>query len=256
MDETLERILVIDDDRELCALLAEYLKPNGFEVEEAYDGEEGIEMALSRKYCLLVLDVMLPGRLNGFNILQYLHARTAVPILMLSARGDEVDRIDGLEMGADDYLPKPFNPKELLARIRTILRRSKSGTEEMTEGAGLAGGPGVRFKVGDVELDYGNRIAYCANEPVELTTMEFNLLEVLLQNAGQVMARDKLARCILDRTFLPYDRSIDVHVSKLRKKLGRRRCGMERIKTIRGAGYFYTLSPSSESDENDSSCMP
>jgi two-component system response regulator CpxR len=247
MDEPLERILVIDDDRELCSLLAEYLKPDGFEVEEAHDGKKGMEMALSRKYSLLVLDVMLPGSLNGFSVLQLLRAKTAVPILMLSARGDDVDRILGLEMGADDYLSKPFNPREFLARVRTILRRSRSLTQES-----IGSTSAVRYKVGDVELDSGARVAYYENEPVELTSMEFTLLEVLLRNAGQVVTREKLASDVLDRTLSPYDRSIDVHISKLRKKLGHRNCGTERIKAIRGLGYVYTVPSSSESELNDS----
>jgi len=156
---------------------------------------------------------------------------------MLSARGDDVDRILGLEMGADDYLSKPFNPREFLARVRTILRRSRSSTQESSTGGAIA----VRYKVGNVELDSGARVAYYENEPVELTSMEFTLLEVLLRNAGQVVTREKLASDVLDRTLSPYDRSIDVHVSKLRKKLGHRNCGTERIKTIRGLGYVYTV---------------
>jgi two-component system response regulator CpxR len=241
MDQSLEHILVIDDDKELCSLLVTYLKPEGFEVEEAHDGKKGIEMALSRKYSLLVLDVMLPGRLNGFNVLQHIRVKTALPILMLSARGEDIDRIVGLEMGADDYLSKPFNPRELLARIRTIIRRSRSVIEEV-----ITGEHTVRYKIGDTELDCGTRVAYCANEPVKLTAVEFHLLEVLIQNAGQVVTRDKLTKDVLDRTLSPYDRSIDVHVSKLRKKLGHRSCGTERIKAIRGSGYIYTIPSSSE----------
>jgi two-component system response regulator CpxR len=241
MDQSLERILVIDDDKELCSLLATYLKPEGLEIEEAHDGKRGLEMALSRKYSLLVLDVMLPGRLNGFNVLQHIRANTDLPILMLSARGEDTDRIAGLEMGADDYLPKPFNPRELLARIRTILRRSGSGNQEIIEGASA-----VRYRIGDVELDCGTRVAYCAGQPVELTAVEFDLLEMLIKNAGQVVTREKLTKDVLDRILSPFDRSIDVHVSKLRKKLGHRSCGTERIKAIRGSGYIYTISSSSE----------
>jgi two-component system response regulator CpxR len=248
MDQSLERILVIDDDKELCSLLATYLKPEGLEIEEAHDGKRGIEMALSRKYSLLVLDVMLPGRLNGFNVLQHIRAKTDLPILMLSARGEDTDRITGLEMGADDYLPKPFNPRELLARIRTILRRSGSINQEIIEGTSA-----VRYKIGDVELDCGTRVAYCANEPVKLTSVEFHLLEVLIQNAGRVVTRDKLTKDVLDRTLSPFDRSIDVHVSKLRKKLGHRICGTERIKAVRGSGYIYTISASSDEEMQEGS---
>ena len=236
MDSPSERILVIDDDRELCSLLAEYLKPEGFNVETAYNGEMGMDMALSGKYRLLVLDVMLPGRLNGFDVLQRLRAKTTIPVLMLSARGEDVDRIVGLEMGADDYLAKPFNPRELLARVRTILRRSQNGTR------GSIDATAVRYKVGDVELDSGTYTAYCAGEPVELTVVEFRLLEVLLRNAGRVVIREDLAKEALERALSPYDRSIDVHVSKLRKKLGQGSTGSERIKAIRGSGYMYMAS--------------
>ena len=248
MDQSLERILVIDDDKELCSLLATYLKPEGLEIEEAHDGKMGIEMALSRKYSLLVLDVMLPGRLNGFKILQHIRAKTVLPVLMLSARGEDIDRITGLEMGADDYLSKPFNPRELLARIRTILRRSGSGNQEIIEGASA-----IKYRVDDVELDCGTRIAYCANAPVKLTAVEFHLLEVLIQNAGQVVTRDKLTKDVLDRTLSPFDRSIDVHVSKLRKKLGHRSCGTERIKAVRGSGYIYTISSSLDKELQEGS---
>lgn len=248
MDEPLERILVIDDDRELCSLLAAYLSKEGIEVEEAHDGMAGIKMALNRQYSLLVLDVMLPGRTNGFDVLQQIRAKTAVPILMLSARGEDIDRIVGLEMGADDYMPKPFNPRELLARIRSILRRSK------TESQGVANPLyAVKYSVGDVVLDCGARVAYCANKPIDLTSVEFHLLEVLIQHAGQVVTRDKLMQEVLDRNLSPYDRSIDVHVSKLRKKLGHKNCGTERIKSIRGAGYIYTISSSDVNNLHENS---
>jgi two-component system response regulator CpxR len=236
MDQSFNRILVIDDDIELCSLLAAYLKQEGLETEEAHDGKAGIEMTLSRRYSLLVLDVMLPGRLNGFDVLQKIRAKTAIPILMLSARSDDVDRIVGLEMGADDYMPKPFNPRELLARIRSILRRSRTERQEIVEIANA-----IRYKVGDVEVNCGTRLAYCANEPVKLTAAEFHVLKLLIQNAGQLVTRDKLTREALDRTLSPYDRSIDVHVSNLRKKLGSRNGQTERIKAIRGLGYVYTV---------------
>lgn len=246
MNQSSERILVIDDDKELCSLLTKYLKPEGLEVDEAHDGKAGIEMTLSGKYSIIVLDVMLPGRLNGFNVLQRIRTETTLPVLMLSARGEDIDRITGLEMGADDYLAKPFNPRELLARIRTVLRRSVSGNQE-AEDTGTA-----RYRVGDVELDCRARVAYCANEPVRLTAVEFQLLEVLIQNAGKVVTREKLTQEVLDRTLSPFDRSIDVHVSRLRKKLGQGSGGMERIKAIRGAGYIYTVSAASNSEPPNS----
>ncbi len=235
-----ERILVIDDDKELCSLLIDYLKPEGFIVEEAHDGEKGIEMALGNAYSLVVLDIMLPGRFDGFDVLQKVRAKSMVPILILSARGDDIDRIAGLEMGADDYLPKPFNPRELLARIRTILWRFGKGLREVK----ISGA--VKYVLGDIELDSGALVAYCAGERVELTTVEYQLLEVLLHNAGQVVPRDDLALKVLGRSLSPFDRSIDVHISRLRKKLRPDCHGVERIKAIRGQGYMYTLSPSSD----------
>jgi two-component system response regulator CpxR len=239
----MEKILIIDDDKELCELLAEYMKPEGFDLESAHDGNAGIEKILSRKYCMVVLDVMFPGGRNGLAVLQYVRARTDTPILMLTARGDDVDRIVGLEMGADDYLAKPFNPRELLARIRAILRRSKQGHQNVWSGI-----EAVRHRIGDVELDAGMRVVFHRGDRVELTSVEFDLLEVLLRNAGHVVSRDELTKKVLNRSLSPYDRSIDVHVSKLRRKLGHESCGTDRIKAIRGTGYMYVL-PSLQMDE-------
>lgn len=234
MDGQPERILIVDDDRELCSLLAEYLKPEGFILDYAFEGEEGLKMALGRSYSLIILDVMLPGQLNGFNVLQLIRAKIEMPILMLSARGEDVDRITGLEMGADDYLSKPFNPRELLARIRTILRRSSPGLHI------LVGENSASYKIGDLELDTGSRCVQCADRPVELTSVEFGLLELLIKNAGQVLTREHLTVEVLGRSLSPYDRSVDVHISKLRKKLGPDSSGHERIKSVRGSGYIYT----------------
>jgi DNA-binding response OmpR family regulator len=237
MDGHQERILIIDDDRELCSLLAEYLKREGFTVDNASQGKEGFELAIAGHYSLIILDVMLPGQLNGFNVLLLIRAKTAVPVLMLSARGEHVDRIAGLEMGADDYLAKPFNPRELLARIRTILRRSSTdqpviiGSEKIT-----------CYKIGDLDLDTSSRRVQCANKLVELTSVEFGLLTLLIKSAGQVLTRDHLTYEVLGRSLLPYDRSIDVHISRLRKKLGSDSSGNERIKSIRNSGYVYTTS--------------
>ena len=229
MKENMEHILIIDDDRELCSLLAEYLKQENFLIEAVYDGKEGLDAAVNGKYNMIILDVMLPGQLNGFNILQMVRARTAVPILMLSARGEDIDRIVGLEMGADDYLPKPFNPRELLARIRTILRRSSSAHHV------ISGENRYVYNIGDLELDTNTRQVKCSNNPVDLTSVEFELLKQLIKNAGQVLSRDQLTSDVLGRELSPYDRSIDVHISKLRKKLG-----YDRIKSVRGSGYVYT----------------
>ena len=236
MTQAMELILVIDDDRDLCELLDEYLTREGFWVETAYDGEKGIDKALAETYGVIVLDIMLPGKYDGYDVLKQIRARTSTPVLMLTARGDDVDRIVGLEMGADDYLPKPFNPRELVARLRAVLRRSKPGT-----GTVSAGMTSVRHRVGDVEMDLGTRTVIRAGEPVELTSVEFALLEMLLFKAGHMVTRDDLAKTALGRSLTPYDRSIDVHVSKLRKKLGRENGGAERIKSIRGSGYIYVL---------------
>ena len=225
-----DRILVIDDDVELCSLVSEYLRPEGFQVESAHDGNSGLTRALSGEHMLVVLDVMLP-RLNGFDVLRKLRDNSRIPVLLLTARGEDVDRIVGLEIGADDYLPKPFNPRELVARIRAILRR--------TRGKGETAVPEV-IRVGDVELDPATRSVNHRGKAVELTSVEFGLLQVLLREAGRVVTREALVDEVLGRKFSPFDRSIDMHVSKVRKKLGD--SGSEDyIKTIRGAGYIFAL---------------
>ena len=227
----MDRILVIDDDVELCSLVTEYLKPEGFQVEAVHDGKTGLNRALSGDHLLVVLDVMLPG-LNGFDVLRRVRDGSRVPVLLLTARGEDVDRIVGLEIGADDYLPKPFNPRELVARIRAILRRTHSA-------AGEALVPDI-IKVGDVELDPARRSVHHHGKPVELTSVEFGLLQVLLREAGRVVTREALVDEVLGRKFSPFDRSIDMHVSKVRKKLGDTDAE-DHIKTVRGAGYIFAL---------------
>jgi two-component system, OmpR family, response regulator CpxR len=237
MEQLKESILVIDDDQALCELLAEYLTNDGFTIDLAHDGREGLEKALGGRYSLFILDVMLPGGQNGFTVLQNIRAKTDTPVLMLTARGEEVDRIIGLEMGADDYLPKPFNPRELLARIHAILRRIKSlRTEE------VSGSAGKRYKIDDVELNYSARVVLRAGVSVEVTAVEFSILDKLMRNAGELVTRDELAREVLGRPLSPYDRSVDVHVSRLRKKLSSDDGKTERIKSIRGSGYIYVSS--------------
>jgi two-component system, OmpR family, response regulator CpxR len=227
------RVLVVDDDRELCELLERYLGGEGFVVESVSDGETGIARAAAGVADVIVLDVMLPG-LDGFETLRRLRAACNVPVLMLTARGDEVDRIVGLEIGADDYLPKPFNPRELAARLRAILRRADSdGTLGSSE-------PRV-LRVDDLEIDLGARTATCGGVQVRLTGTEFSLLELLSRNAGQVTTREQLSREVLERRPSALDRSLDVHVSNLRRKLGPRADGDERIKTVRGRGYVLTV---------------
>jgi two-component system, OmpR family, response regulator CpxR len=226
-----ERILVVDDDVELCSLVSEYLRPEGFQVDAVHEGKAGLAMATSGDYLLAVLDVMLPG-MNGFDVLRRIRNTSRVPVLLLTARGEDVDRIVGLEIGADDYLPKPFNPRELVARIRAILRRTRA-----------KGDPSVPdvIRVGDVELDPATRTVNHRGKPVELTSVEFSLLHVLLREAGRVVTREALVDEVLGRKFSPFDRSIDMHVSKVRKKLDD---SEDHIKTIRGAGYIFALARS------------
>jgi DNA-binding response OmpR family regulator len=231
----MSRLLVIDDDIELCELLSDYLKPEGFQITAVHDGKQGLQTALSgaEDFDLIVLDIMLPG-MNGFEVLQRLRSQLDTPVLMLTARDEEVDRIVGLEMGADDYLPKPFNPRELVARARAILRRTRNRQEK-----GSTPFIPEKITVGDIELDMGTRVVRRDGEVLELTSVEFNILEVLLRAAGHVVTREQLAESVLGRPLTAYDRSVDVHLSSLRKKLGHRYGEMERIKTVRGVGYIY-----------------
>lgn len=231
----MERVLVIDDDVELCELLSEYLSGEGFSVEAVYNGEDGLETAGNGNYDLIVLDIMLP-KLNGFDVLRHIRSKSGIPVIMLTARDEVVDKIVGLEIGADDYLAKPFNPRELVARIRAVLRRIH---QEWEDGNGRLQLPVI--KIGDIEMHMATRLVYVSGTPVNLTSMEFSILEILLKYAGRFVSRDQLIRSVLGRSPNPYDRSIDVHISRLRKKLGRRVAGTERIKAIRNVGYLYVL---------------
>ena len=226
------RVLLVDDDAELAELVGEYLAREGFSLEAEVDGTRAIDRAVAGDHQLVVLDVMLPG-VNGFDVLRSIRASSHIPVLMLTARGDEVDRIVGLELGADDYLSKPFNPRELVARIRAVLRRTQPETR-------VAGERADRLTVDDVVVDLGRRLVRRGGAVVELTAVEFALLELLMRAAGTVVRRDDLARGALGRNLLPFDRSIDVHVSRMRKKLGPRPDGGERITTLRAVGYLYT----------------
>jgi two-component system response regulator CpxR len=204
-------------------------------VETVCDGKRGLEKTFSTEYDLVVLDVMLPG-LSGFEVLREIRKKSDIPVLMLTARGDEVDRIVGLEMGADDYLPKPFNPRELVARIRAIMRRIATDSDEKA-GATTP----QRLIVGDIELDTGSRSTYRKGQLIELTSVEFALLRTLLKSAGRVVSRDYLVKTVLGRELSPYDRSIDVHISNLRKKIHDETDEAERIRAVRGEGYLYAL---------------
>ena len=233
LNKNVATILIVDDDADLCRLLREYLTTAGFAVETVQDGLKGVEAALTGRFALVILDVMLPD-LEEFEALRQIRAASRVPVLMLTARGEDIDRIVGLEIGADDYLPKPFNPRELLARLRAILRR--------VDGDPHSGGEPERLVVGDVRMVPGTRTVLCQDQRIELTTVEFEILEVLLRHAGKVVTRDDLVRQALGRKLSHHDRSIDVHVSSLRRKLGRRDDQLERIQTIRNTGYLYTAS--------------
>jgi two-component system response regulator CpxR len=222
------RLLLIDDDVELCALLKEFLKREGFTLEAEHEGRRGLERAAAGGWDLVILDVMLPG-MDGFAILRELRNKSRIPVLMLTARGEDVDRIVGLELGADDYLSKPFNPRELAARIRAILRRM----EDRSAGKGS-------IEVNGVVLDPASRAVTVDGQPVEMTTLEFDILEMLMRAAGRVLSRDSLMEALYNRKTTPFDRSIDMHISHLRKKLELSRT---LIKTIRGVGYQFCRTP-------------
>jgi two-component system response regulator CpxR len=231
-------VILIDDDVELCELLAQYLETEGFDIEVVHDGLCGVEQVLTGQHSLVVLDVMLPG-MPGFDVLRRIRVHSRIPVLMLTARGEAIDRILGLELGADDYLPKPFDPRELAARIRAILRRAPP-----PEGALPAAIP---IHLGDLTLDMGARVVQRGCEDLPLTTVEFDLLAVLLRMPGRVVTRETLVRDVLGREFSPFDRSIDMHVSNLRRKLGLYPDGTERIKGVRGVGYLYAVPRQSRS---------
>ena len=223
------RILVVDDDVELCQLIRDYVTNEPWELEFVHDGASGLDRALGGGHQLVILDIMLP-RMSGLDVLRRLRERQRTPVLMLTARGEDVDRIVGLELGADDYLPKPFNPRELVARVRAILRRTET----------LAGSnPDARpIVAGDLRLDPGKREVTQHGRAITLTTVEFDLLRALMCSAGKIVGRDELSRSALGRPWDPYDRAIDMHVSNLRRKLGTSPQDNERIKTVRSAGYL------------------
>ncbi len=224
------KVLLIDDDRELAGLLVEYLQRDGFEPAAVHDGESGVSQALSGRYDIVVLDVMMP-RLDGIAVLRQIRAQSRIPVVMLTARGDDIDRIVGLELGADDYVPKPCTPRELAARLRAILRRVEEGGKTASTAAPVIAGP--------LTLWPARRAAKWQDALLELTGTEFNLLLVLARQCGQVVARNELSEQGLGRPLARFDRSIDVHVSSLRQKLGQRPDGEPWIITARGMGYQF-----------------
>ncbi|BCV68285.1 DNA-binding response regulator [Shewanella carassii] len=226
----MSRILLIDDDLGLAELLGQLLELEGFELTLAHDGQNGLELAVSHDYDLILLDVMLP-KLNGFEVLRELRNKKQTPVLMLTARGDEIDRVIGLEIGADDYLPKPFNDRELVARIRAIIRRANI-TPQDTPQSGIQ-------TIGDLSLDPARQEAYCNEQLLLLTGTEFSLLYTLANQAGELISKDELSETVLGKKLMPFDRSLDMHLSNLRKKLPERNDGRPRVKTIRGKGYIW-----------------
>jgi DNA-binding response OmpR family regulator len=229
MAQPTPNILVVEDDRETRTLIAKYLRANACNVATANDGREMFRAMADRRVDLLILDVMLPGE-DGLSLCRKVQAQSQTPTIMLTARGEDVDRIVGLELGADDYLPKPFNPRELAARIRAILRRYEP-RPPAKDG---------RIEVNGVLLDPGAREVFADGKRIELTTFEFDILEMLMRSAGRVLSRDALMENFYNRKATPFDRSIDMHISHLRKKLEH---GEPLIKTIRGVGYQFCRTP-------------
>ncbi|MEO7560165.1 MAG: response regulator transcription factor [Nitrosospira sp.] len=228
------RILLADDDIELSDMLADYLRKEDFDVDAAYDGDAALSKALANPYDLLILDVMMPNR-SGFDVLRELRTRSLLPVLMLTARGDDIDSIVGLELGADDYLAKPSSPRVLVARIRAILRRAEVKGELQNGGERPD-----QIALDDLVMHMGSRTIVCGNNPVSMTSTEFSVLDILLREAGNVVSKANLSERALGRKLSRYDRSLDMHVSNLRKKLGPLSDGRERIKTVRGVGYIYS----------------
>jgi two-component system, OmpR family, response regulator CpxR len=218
-------ILVVDDDAELAALVSRFLHREGFTVTSVHDGETGLAEALSGRFQLLVLDVMLPG-LDGFSVLRKLREKSRLPVIMLTARGQDIDRITGLELGSDDYLPKPFNPHELVARIKAVLRRLQPSEQQQTK----------RLEVNGVVLDAASRQVKVDGTPTDLTTIEFDILEMLMRAAGRVLSRDTIIENLYDRKASGFDQSVNVHISHIRRKLEH---GRTLIKTVRGVGYQF-----------------
>ena len=231
----MSQILLVDDDIELCEMLVEYLGLEGFIVDVAHDGEIGVQKASSGDYDVVLLDVMLPS-LNGFDVLRRIRAEFKTPILMLTARGGDIDRIVGLEMGADDYLPKPCNPRELVARLKAILRRIQpkqfARNEERVKDI---------LRSGSIEVRPESRQVLHDAIIIDLTSTEYNILEVLVREAGHVVTKEALSEGALGRKLTRYDRSIDMHVSNLRRKFGTDSCGQPLIQTVRGIGYQLIL---------------
>ncbi|MGB0513448.1 MAG: response regulator [Wenzhouxiangellaceae bacterium] len=225
------KVLMVDDDAHLTGLLNEFLEAEGgFDFLACHDGEAGVAAATRDRFDVIILDVMMP-KLNGFSALKAIREVSDTPIIMLTARGDDLDRILGLETGADDYVPKPCSLREMVARIRAILRRVSAQADRTTAAN--------QVRVGDLRLELGSQSVYRDDELMRLTATEFRVLECLVEGAGEVVSKDHIARQALGRRIMPYDRSVDAHITQLRKKLGPLPSGLQRIKTVRGRGYLY-----------------
>ncbi|MBB1301572.1 MAG: two-component system response regulator CpxR [Pseudoalteromonas rhizosphaerae] len=224
------KLLMIDDDTGLCELLSEYLTAQGFQIECAHDGEQGLKQALEQEYALILLDVMLP-KLDGFEVLKQLRQKKLTPVIMLTAKGEDFDRIFGLELGADDYIPKPFNHRELLARVKAITRR----IEHITS---LANTSSNKLTVNNIVINLAAREAYVDEHPLSLTGTEYEVLALLVKHAGEVVSKEQISEEVLGRRLASFDRSIDMHVSNIRKKIAEFN-NAERIKTMRGTGYVF-----------------
>jgi len=225
-------ILLVDDDQELCNLLARYLKKEGIDADMVHTGTEGLERAAQGDHDAVVLDIMLPG-MSGLDVLSELRKTSQIPVIMLTAKGDEMDRIVGLEIGADDYLPKPCNPRELLARLRAIHRRTQQPADE------VANDQDEIVEIDDLVIDHTQHHVLKDEVVLELTVTEYNILNVLVKYQGKVVEKNKLAEEAMSRSLTLFDRSLDMHLSNLRKKVGPHADGQARIKTIRGVGYMY-----------------
>ena len=234
-------ILVVDDDQKLCRLVSDYLEPMGYDVDSAHNGRQGLEMIRRGDYRAVILDVMMP-KMDGFEVLKRLRRESDVPVLMLTARGEETDRIVGLEMGADDYLPKTFSSRELLARLRAVTRRYAR-----SEAQAVSTEEKKRLAFGDLEIDQDSRTVRLGGIKLELTPIEYDLLVCLAQSAGRVRSRDQLLDAVAGRNYEVFDRSVDVHISSLRRKLGEGPRNPRFIQTVRTVGYMFTGNKESSS---------
>lgn len=223
------KILLVDDDQELCELLVRYLQREGLDVDQVHTGPEGLQQSLAQSYDAMILDIMLPG-MTGLEVLTELRKTSQLPVVMLTAKGDEMDRIVGLEIGADDYLPKPCNPRELIARLRAVLRRTQADIKVQ---------PDDVIHIDELEIDHSQHHVLKNDKALELTVTEYNILNTLVSHLGKVVEKNQLAEEAMSRSLTLFDRSLDMHLSNLRKKLGSHENGQARIKTIRGVGYMY-----------------